>query len=137
LRKESIAITARWHYIAQMNNTNTSEASALKVTRKNGVDIAEFSNGTIRAVYTTRKEMIVEESAGGTILHKYKLGVMGSVRIEKNGNGCWEIESTNDDGYGEGSLFVENMEVVDFDGAFDLPNNIKKILKTLGYALNW
>jgi hypothetical protein len=120
-----------------MNNTNTSEASALKVTRKNGVDIAEFSNGTIRAVYTTRKEMIVEESAGGTILHKYKLGVRGSVRIEKNGNGCWEIESTNDDGYGEGSLYVENMEVVDFDGAFDLPNNIKKILKTLGYALNW
>jgi hypothetical protein len=127
----------RWHYLVQMNNTNTSEASALKVTRKNGVDILELYNGTILATQTLRKEMIVEESAGGTIIQKYKLGVKGSVRIQKDGSGCWEIESTNDDGYGEGSLFLENMEVVDFDGAFDLPNNIKKILKTLGYKLDW
>jgi len=119
------------------HTAENTEASAVEVTRKNGVIVQEFSNGTICATQTTRKEMIVEESAGGSILHKYKLGVKGIVKIQKDGHGCWEIESTNDDGYGEGSLFVENMEVVDFDGAFDLPNNIKKILKTLGYALNW
>jgi hypothetical protein len=121
-----------------MNNTNTNtEPKAVKVFRKNGVTIEEMSNGSIRASQILKDEMVVEESAGGTILNKYKLGVEGIVKINLDGQGCWEIISTNDDGYGEGSLYVENMEVVDFDGAFDLPNNIKKILKTLGYALNW
>ena len=120
-----------------MNNTTHTETKAVKVFRKNGVTIEELSNGSIRASQILNNEMVVEESAGGTILNKYKLGVEGVVKINIDGSGCWEIMSTNDDGYGEGSLFVENMEVVDFDGAFDLPNNIKKILKTLGYALNW
>ena len=129
--------TNRWHYLTQMNNTTHTETKAVKVFRKNGVTIEELSNGSIRASQILNNEMVVEESAGGTILNKYKLGVEGVVKINIDGSGCWEIMSTNDDGYGEGSLFVENMEVVDFDGAFDLPNNIKKILKTLGYALNW
>lgn len=120
-----------------MSNTNTTEPRLVKVSRKDRVIIEEFSNGTIRAVQILKNQMIVDESAGGTILKKYKLGVEGVVKINKDGRGCWEIISTNDDGYGEGSLFVENMEVVDFDGAFDLPNNIKKILKTLGYKLDW
>jgi len=120
------------------SNTQTNtEVSAVRFARKNGVEVTMLSDCTICATQTLKNEMVIEESAGGTILRKYKRGVKGTVKIGIDGKGCWEIESTNDDGYGEGSLFVENMEVVDFDGAFDLPNNIKKILKTLGYKLDW
>jgi hypothetical protein len=44
LRKESIAITARWHYLAQMNNTTHTESSAVKAVGKTICDNLDSQN---------------------------------------------------------------------------------------------
>ena len=43
-RKESIDITARWHYLAQMNNTTHTESSAVKAVGKTIYDNLDSQN---------------------------------------------------------------------------------------------
>jgi hypothetical protein len=121
-----------------MNNTNKqTEASAVKVTRKKGMEIKRFNFGAVEARQFFPKDSVVDVSASGDILEKYQEGVDAFIEIGSDGHGSWEISSRNDDGYGNGGLSIDGREVVDFDGAFDLPGRIKEMLVNLGYNIGW
>jgi len=119
------------------HTAENTEASAVKVTRKNGMEVKRFNFGAVEARKHFAKDNVVDVNASGNIIEKYKAGVYVFIEIGSDGIGSWEVASTNDDGYGSGSLCIENKEVVDFDGAFDLPWRVKDMLKALGYKSTW
>ena len=120
------------------SNTHTNtEASAVQVTRNHGMEVRRFNFGAVEARKHFAKDNVVDVNASGNIIEKYKAGVDVFIEIGSDGIGSWEVASTNDDGYGSGSLCIENKEVVDFDGAFDLPWRVKDMLKALGYKSTW
>jgi hypothetical protein len=51
--------------------------------------------------------------------------------------GSWEVYSTKDGGdsvYGEGELHADkSKKVYDYDGCFDLPSEVKTLLKEMGF----
>ena len=114
-----------------------TDASAVKVTRIQGMEVRRFNFGAVEARKHFAKDSVVDVNASGSIREKYKAGVDAFIEIGSDGIGSWEVASTNDDGYGSGSLRIENKEVVDFDGAHDLPWRVKDMLKALGYKLTW
>ena len=121
-----------------MNNTNTqTKARVVKVSHIQGMEVKRFNFGAVEARKHFAKDSVVDVNASGNILEKYKAGVDVFIEIGSDGIGSWEVASTNDDGYGSGSLCIENKEVVDFDGAYDLPWRVKDMLRALGYKLNW
>jgi hypothetical protein len=120
-----------------MNNTTQTEASAVQVSRKNGMEIKRFNSGAIEARQHFAKDSVVDVNASGNIIEKYKPGVDVHIEIGSDGIGSWEVASSNDDGYGSGGLIIDGKEVVDFDGAFDLPWRVKDMLNALGYKLTW
>jgi len=121
-----------------MSNTLTStKASVVKVTRIHGMEVKRFNFGAVEARKHFAKDNVVDVNASGNIIEKYKAGVDVFIEIGSDGIGSWEVASTNDDGYGSGSVCIENNEVVDFDGAFDLPWRVKNMLTALGYKLTW
>jgi len=122
---------------AHMNNPTHTEASAVKVTRKNKMEVKRFGSGTIEARQHFAKDRVVDVDSSGGIIEEYKSGVDAYIEIGSEGIGSWEVASTNDDGYGSGSLCIEGKLVVDFDGAHDLPWRIKDMLKALGYKIGW
>ena len=52
--------------------------------------------------------------------------------------GGWEFQEDEDDedSYLEGGLWFENRELVDFDGAYELPEKVISALKKLGYKID-
>ena len=52
--------------------------------------------------------------------------------------GGWEYQEDEDDedSYSEGGLWFENRELVDFDGAYELPKKVISALKKLGYKID-
>jgi len=119
------------------HTAENTEASAVKVTRKNGMEVKRFNFVAVEARKHFAKDSVVDVNASGNVIEKYKAGVDVFIEIRSDGIGSWEVASTNDDGYGSGSLCIENNEVVDFDGAFDLPWRVKNMLTALGYKLTW
>jgi hypothetical protein len=119
------------------HTAENTEASAVKVTRKNGMEVKRFNFVAVEARKHFAKDSVVDVNASGNVIKKYKAGVDVFIEIKSDGIGSWEVASTNDDGYGSGSLCIENNEVVDFDGAFDLPWRVKNMLTALGYKLTW
>ena len=114
-----------------------TEASAVKVTRIKGMEVKRFNFGAVEARKHFAKDCAIDVDGYGNETYRYTPGVDVFIEIGSDGIGSWEIASTNDDGYGSGSLCIENKEVVDFDGAYDLPSCIKNMLKALGYKLTW
>ena len=55
----------------------------------------------------------------------------------EDGSGSWEHQSDEDDDetYYEGGLWFEGMELVDYDGIFELPEEVKLAIKDLGYKI--
>jgi hypothetical protein len=121
-----------------MNSTQTNtKASVVKVTRIHGMEVKRFTFGAIEARQHFAKDSVVDVNASGNVVEKYKAGVDVFIEIGSDGIGSWEVASINDDGYGSGGLIIEGKEVVDYDGAFDLPWRVKDMLKALGYKLTW
>lgn len=119
------------------HTAENTEASAVKVARIHGMEVKRFNFGAVEARKHFAKDNVVDVNASGNIIEKYKAGVDVFIEIGSDGIGSWEVASSNDDGYGSGSLCIENKEVVDFDGAHDLPWRVKDMLKALGYKLTW
>ena len=89
---------------------------------------------------------IISEKTEGTVKiskrYKTKKGIVLCVDIEidtTEGYGSFEYwhENMEDDTYMEGGLWIEDNEVVDFDGCFDLPKAVKKALNDSGYTTPW
>jgi hypothetical protein len=121
-----------------MSNTNTqTEARAVKVSHIHGMEVKRFVFKAVEARKHFAKDSVVDVNASGNVVEKYKAGVDVFIEIGSDGIGSWEVASSNDDGYGSGGLCIENNEVVDFDGAFDLPWRVKNMLTALGYKLTW
>ena len=88
---------------------------------------------------------ILNESEGNTI-HKIKkfrtkqsnIPVEVEINIGPDGEGNFEysVDGGVED-YIEGYLNVEDNEVVDFDGCYDLPRAVKMTLDELGIKCNW
>lgn len=53
----------------------------------------------------------------------------------EDGDGSWEYQSDEDDAetYSEGGLWFEDKTLVDYDGCYDLPEEVQLALKELGY----
>jgi len=94
-------------------------------------------DGSITATQVFNSDCVVDVGGDGLVRHQYKRGVLAEIVLNIGGKGHWQIASTHDDGYGSGSLTVEGKDVVDFDGAFDLPSRIKDMLKELGFKITW
>ena len=89
---------------------------------------------------------IISEKTEGTVKiskrYKTKKGIVLCVDIEidtTEGYGSFEYwhKDMEDDTYMEGGLWIEDNEVVDFDGCFDLPKAVKKALNDSGYTTPW
>ena len=52
-------------------------------------------------------------------------------------SGSWEYQSDEDDEetYYEGGLWFEGKELVDYDGCFELPEEVAVAIKELGYKV--
>lgn len=84
------------------------------------------------------KDRIYTVHQDGTVLDKTGKGVRVLVRIPIGGTqGHWEVVSSDNSGYGAGLLKFDKRVIVDYDGAFDLPHLVVKVLKQEGYELEW
>lgn len=68
-------------------------------------------------------------------VHEFKFDSGEWVSISEGG---WEYQEDEDDedSYSEGGLWFENRELVDFDGAFELPKLVIFALKKLRYKID-
>jgi len=67
---------------------------------------------------------------------KFDNGAWASVYIDtEDGDGSWEYQSDEDDEetYSEGGLWFEGKELVDYDGCYELPQEVAMAVKELGY----
>lgn len=106
-----------------------------------GINEEDIKNMVSEAV----KRILKENLNNGTI-HKIKefrtkpsnLPVEVKINIGPNGEGNFEysVDGGAED-YIEGYLYVEDNEVVDFDGCYDLPQAVKLTLKELGIECDW
>lgn len=55
----------------------------------------------------------------------------------EDGEGSWEYQSDEDDEetYSEGGLWFEDKTLVDYDGCYELPEEVQLALNELGYSL--
>lgn len=56
---------------------------------------------------------------------------------DEDGDGSWEYQSDEDDEetYFEGGLWFEEKEVVDYDGIYELPKEVKLAIRDMGYEI--
>lgn len=85
---------------------------------------------------------ILKESSQEQKIKKFrtKSGILIEVVINLDDNGKGDFEYSVDGGdinYISGYLCVEDNEVVDFDGCYDLPKAVKLTLQEMGIACNW
>lgn len=69
--------------------------------------------------------------------NEFKFDSGAWVSVHKGGDTCegsWEYQSDEDDGetYLNGMLWIEDGVVVDYDGCFELPEEVKIALEELG-----
>ena len=68
--------------------------------------------------------------------HEFKFDNGAWVSLDVDGEyGSWEYQEDEDDEetYNEGGLWFEDKELVDYDGCFELPEEVKLALDDLGY----
>jgi len=55
----------------------------------------------------------------------------------EDGEGSWEYQSDEGDEetYSEGGLWFEDKTLIDYDGCYELPEEVQLALKELGYSL--
>jgi len=90
----------------------------------------------IKICQSFRSDCVVDVDPSGSIIEQYKKGVEVEIVLNNDGRGTWQVASTHDDGYGNGSLSIDGKEVVDYDGCFELPSRVKEILVKLGYKVS-
>ena len=78
---------------------------------------------------------ITEKKVRDSVSTEYKFdnGAWVCVYIEYEG-GAWEYQSdeNNEETYSEGGLWFDDNELVDYDGCFELPEEVKLALKDRG-----
>lgn len=58
------------------------------------------------------------------------------VAVDKQ-NGTWEFMEDNDEeSYMSGCYYVEGKNVVDYDGAYELPLEVRDLLENVGYQID-
>ena len=70
---------------------------------------------------------------------KFDNGAWVSIHINnEDGDNLWEYQSNNDDDdtYLYGTLMIENGEVIDYDGCYELPQEVKLALTDLNIGIN-
>ncbi len=70
--------------------------------------------------------------------HEFKFEGGAWVKLDIDGEyGSWEFQEDEDDEetYSEGGLWFEGMELVDYDGCFELPEEVAAAIKELGYKV--
>ena len=82
----------------------------------------------------TEKKVRNERSAE----FKFDNGAWVSIIIGSDGKGSWEYQSDDDDEetYVEGGLWFEGKEVVDYDGIYELPDEVKLAIRYMGYKID-
>ena len=82
----------------------------------------------------TEKKVRNERSAE----FKFDNGVCVGIIIGSDGKGSWEYQSDDDDEetYVEGGLWFEGNEVVDYDGIYELPDEVKLAIRDMGYKID-
>ncbi len=79
-------------------------------------------------------------NANGKLQNEQEKGVTVKVWGDDNDKPiAAEVFATNSkdvNNYAEIGLIVENKEVVEYDGVFDMPDVLKKTLEELGYSLS-
>ena len=69
---------------------------------------------------------------------KFDNGAWASVYIDtEDGDGSWEYQSDEDDEetYSDGGLWFEEKKVVDYDGIYELPEEVKLAIRDMGYEI--
>lgn len=104
-----------------------------------------LNENRLKEIISESLNKVLNESEGNTI-HKVKkfrtkpsnLPIEVVINIGTNGEGDFEysVDGGVED-YIEGYIYVENNEVVDFDGCYDLPRPVKMTLDELGIKCNW
>ena len=75
-----------------MSNTNTrTEANAVKVIRKNKMEVKRFGSGAIEARQHFPKDRVIDVDASGGIIEEYKSGVDAYIKIGSEGVGSWDV----------------------------------------------
>jgi len=99
-----------------------------KQIKDNGVEIsAHFPKDRIYTIHQN-----------GSTLDKSGKGVTVVIRIPLGSKvGRWEVISDDEQGYGVGMLCFDKKLITDYDGAFELPHLVEKVLKEDGYELEW
>jgi hypothetical protein len=82
-------------------------------------------------------KIIETKKENGAHEYKFDNGAWASV-CTGNDYGSWEYQSDEDDEetYSEGGLWFEGKVVTDFDGCYDLPEEVRMALSELGYTLD-
>lgn len=84
------------------------------------------------------KERVYTIHQSGEVLDKSKKGVRVMVKIPlAHTKGFWEVASNDGSHRGSGTLTFNRKLVTDYDGAFNLPHLVGKILKQEGYRIEW
>lgn len=104
-----------------------------------------LNENKLKEIISETIKNVLNESEGNTI-HKVKkfrtkqsnLPVEVVINIGPDGEGDFEysVDGGVED-YIEGYLYVEDNEVVDFDGCYDLPRAVKMTLSELGIKCDW
>lgn len=81
----------------------------------------------------TATETLNLENSFGLVATKKNVKVNYSLWIIDDSHGGFELDGGSDDWYAEGGLWFEGMDLVDYDGVFELPKTIIDKLQELGY----
>jgi len=84
------------------------------------------------------KDRIYTIHQNGSTLDKSGKGVMVVIKVPLGSKvGRWEVISDDEEGYGVGKLCFDKKLITDYDGAFELPHLVEKVLKEDGYEFEW
>jgi hypothetical protein len=77
------------------------------------------------------------ENSFGTLARQSGIKIEFTLGIHESGNTGWfefyDIDSGGEKWYAEGGLWFDGKDVMDFDGVFELPEEIMTKLNELGY----
>jgi len=98
----------------------------------------ELRDNGVYLLASFQKERVYTIHQSGEVLDKSKKGVRVMVKIPlAHTKGFWEVASNDGSHGGSGTLTFSRKLVTDYDGAFNLPHLVGKVLKQEGYKLEW
>lgn len=117
-----------------------------KSKQMNNQTTIDINEEDLKNMVSESVKRILKENLNNDTIHKIKkfrtkssnLPVEVEINIGPDGRGDFEysVDGGVED-YIEGYLYVEDNEVVDFDGCYDLPNAVKLTLNELGIKCDW